>query len=88
MKHRFMTIEAGGIVDSWELDLWNYFTSLYKNCNKGIKGRGKDRRITNLTGTQPEVNCIETKGAVANRGDDENCNAGTIAEQVTRRIGG
>jgi len=26
--------------------MWEYFTSLYKNCNKGIKGRGKDRRIS------------------------------------------
>lgn len=27
--------------------MWEYFGSLYKNCNKGIKGRGKDRRISN-----------------------------------------
>lgn len=27
-------------------DLWEYFATLYKNSNKGIKGRGKDRRIT------------------------------------------
>lgn len=26
--------------------LWEYFATLYKNSNKGIKGRGKDRRIT------------------------------------------
>jgi len=26
--------------------MWEYFTGLYKNCNKGIKGRGKDRRIS------------------------------------------
>lgn len=25
--------------------MWEYFSSLYKNSNKGIKGRGKDRRI-------------------------------------------
>jgi hypothetical protein len=28
-----------------EKQLWEYFASLYKNSNKGIKGRGKDRRI-------------------------------------------
>ena len=27
-------------------ELWNYFSILYKNSNKGIKGRGKDRRIS------------------------------------------
>jgi hypothetical protein len=26
--------------------LWTYFASLYKNSNKGIKGRGKDRKIS------------------------------------------
>jgi hypothetical protein len=26
--------------------MWEYFASLYKNSNKGIKGRGKDRRIS------------------------------------------
>lgn len=28
-----------------ELELKEYFRSLYKNCNKGIKGRGKGRRV-------------------------------------------
>jgi len=30
-------------------ELWEYFASLYKNSNKGIKGRGKDRRISAAT---------------------------------------
>jgi hypothetical protein len=25
--------------------LWEYFANLYKNSNKGIKGRGKDRKV-------------------------------------------
>jgi len=29
-----------------ERELREYFKSLYKNCNKGIKGRGKGRRVT------------------------------------------
>ena len=28
-----------------ELEMREYFKSLYKNCNKGIKGRGKGRRV-------------------------------------------
>jgi hypothetical protein len=31
-------------------ELWEYFAELYKNSNKGIKGRGKDRRISTTTG--------------------------------------
>ena len=26
-------------------ELWEYFANLYKNSNKGIKGRGKDRKV-------------------------------------------
>jgi hypothetical protein len=26
--------------------MWAYFSQLYKHANKGIKGRGKDRRIS------------------------------------------
>jgi hypothetical protein len=28
--------------------MWEYFNRLYKNTNKGIKGRGKDRRISTI----------------------------------------
>jgi hypothetical protein len=28
-----------------ERELWEYFATLYKNSNKGIKGRGKDRKV-------------------------------------------
>ena len=31
-----------------DMELWEYFASLYKNSNKGIKGRGKDRRVSAL----------------------------------------
>jgi len=27
-------------------ELWGYFAALYKNSNKGIEGRGKDRKIS------------------------------------------
>jgi len=33
-------------VSKADKELWEYFASLYKNSNKGIKGRGKDRRIS------------------------------------------
>lgn len=33
------------VMDPQDRGLWEYFATLYKNSNKGIKGRGKDRRI-------------------------------------------
>lgn len=36
-------------MEEWEKAMWEYFVGLYKNCNKGIKGRGKDRRISNTS---------------------------------------
>ncbi|KAF2720565.1 hypothetical protein K431DRAFT_226143 [Polychaeton citri CBS 116435] len=54
LKNRFENILEGDMVDHWEKEMWEYFSSLYRNCNKGIKGRGKDRRIstTSLSPTQ------------------------------------
>lgn len=46
LKERFENFKEGDVVDSWEKEMWEYFGSLYKNCNKGIKGRGKDRRVS------------------------------------------
>lgn len=45
LTRRFATMHEGEAVSAADKDLWEYFTSLYKHSNKGIKGRGKDRRI-------------------------------------------
>ena len=37
-------------VSESDRELWEYFSTLYKNSNKGIKGRGKDRRIKPFSG--------------------------------------
>lgn len=50
LKSRFDNLQPGDSVDQWEKEMWEYFVNLYKNCNKGIKGRGKDRRISNTSG--------------------------------------
>ena len=42
---RFSVIREGDAVSASDKELWEYFAALYKNSNKGIKGRGKDRRI-------------------------------------------
>ena len=53
LKERFENISEGDVVEEWEKSMWEYFVGLYKNCNKGIKGRGKDRRISNTSQIPP-----------------------------------
>lgn len=45
MTNRFASIQDGDIVPAADKELWEYFADLYKNSNKGIKGRGKDRKV-------------------------------------------
>ncbi|EED12537.1 C2H2 transcription factor (Azf1), putative [Talaromyces stipitatus ATCC 10500] len=42
---RFANMSNPEIMTPADRELWTYFASLYKNSNKGIKGRGKDRKI-------------------------------------------
>ncbi|KAF2623954.1 zinc finger protein-like protein OZF [Macroventuria anomochaeta] len=46
LTQKFANISQGDWVSQEDKQLWEYFASLYKNSNKGIKGRGKDRRIS------------------------------------------
>ncbi|KAI5286918.1 hypothetical protein KEM52_001822 [Ascosphaera acerosa] len=45
---RFATITDTRHMSPEDKELWVYFASLYKNSNKGIKGRGKDRRVSTV----------------------------------------
>ncbi|KAL8680573.1 MAG: hypothetical protein Q9186_003265 [Xanthomendoza sp. 1 TL-2023] len=42
---KFKSMREGDTVSATDKELWEYFATLYKHSNKGIKGRGKDRRI-------------------------------------------
>lgn len=42
-------MREGDTVSAQDKELWDYFSTLYKNSNKGIKGRGKDRRISTIS---------------------------------------
>jgi len=48
---KFASIREGDPVTQQDKELWEYFAALYKNSNKGIKGRGKDRRISSAGST-------------------------------------
>ncbi|TVY73322.1 Asparagine-rich zinc finger protein, partial [Lachnellula suecica] len=45
LTHKFASIKDGDIVHAADKELWEYFANLYKNSNKGIKGRGRDRKV-------------------------------------------
>lgn len=64
LKSRFENIKEGDVVDSWEKEMWEYFGSLYKNCNKGIKGRGKDRRISNTSQTTGRQSSTQRRDSI------------------------
>ncbi|EEQ85878.1 hypothetical protein RJZ56_001900 [Blastomyces dermatitidis] len=43
---RFASIGDIDRMSPQDKELWSYFSTLYRNSNKGIKGRGKDRRVS------------------------------------------
>jgi uncharacterized Zn-finger protein len=47
LRDRFENFSEGDVVEEWERAMWEYFVGLYKHCNQGIKGRGKERRVGN-----------------------------------------
>lgn len=65
---RFASLRAGDAISSADKDLWEYFATLYKNSNKGIKGRGKDRRIFTVSkdsdGTKQGDRSTSSSGSV------------------------
>jgi uncharacterized Zn-finger protein len=50
LTEKFMSVGDGEIPEE-DKDLFEYFASLYKYSNRGIKGRGKDRKIANTRKT-------------------------------------
>lgn len=49
MTAKYTSAQDGDIFNAAEKELWEYFANLYKNSNKGIKGRGKDRKVGSNT---------------------------------------
>jgi hypothetical protein len=50
---RFTSSTDVSLLTEEERKVWAYFASLYKNSNKGIKGRGKDRKISCTSESTP-----------------------------------
>ncbi|PVH67478.1 hypothetical protein DL98DRAFT_443518 [Cadophora sp. DSE1049] len=53
---KFASIKDGDIVHAGDKELWEYFANLYKHSNKGIKGRGKDRKVGSASSSSMSLN--------------------------------
>jgi hypothetical protein len=62
---RFANMPNPDAMTADDRNLWTYFASLYKNSNKGIKGRGKDRKIAC---TNPNKKNSSSNGSGKNSG--------------------
>ncbi|KAH6699907.1 putative asparagine-rich zinc finger protein AZF1 [Leptodontidium sp. MPI-SDFR-AT-0119] len=65
---KFASIKDGDIVHAGDKELWDYFANLYKNSNKGIKGRGKDRKVGSASSSSMALNSGIRSFGVGNMG--------------------
>jgi hypothetical protein len=82
LTQKFACINPGDPVQREDKELWEYFASLYKNSNKGIKGRGKDRRITTPTSTAGSFSSYHCPSASISR--DYNSYQHSVSDRSSR----
>lgn len=58
---KFASMREGDTVSATDKELWEYFATLYKHSNKGIKGRGRERRISAGSENEPCKKDIESQ---------------------------
>jgi len=58
LTNRFASIADFNTISKDERELWEYFATLYKNSNKGIKGRGKHRKVGCISQLTPETSPV------------------------------
>ena len=69
LTQKFATIREGDPVTYQDKEMWEYFASLYKNSNKGIKGRGKDRRIWTVPSSNASTSSYSSHAASLSHDD-------------------
>ena len=69
LTQKFATIREGDPVTYHDKELWEYFSQLYKNSNKGIKGRGKDRRIWTVPSSNASTSSYTSHNASLSHDD-------------------
>ena len=60
---------GNGPFNPQDRELWEYFARLYKNSNKGIKGRGKDRRISSKRSVGLDSEPLDRMGSLESEDD-------------------
>ena len=72
------------MVSAVDRELWEYFSTLYKNSNKGIKGRGKDRRISTAPRDRESIKREDSNGTTWSAVSERDP-AGTLNVAYSRR---
>ncbi|KAL9093346.1 MAG: hypothetical protein Q9165_004087 [Trypethelium subeluteriae] len=86
LTQKFANIREGDAVSAADKDLWEYFATLYKNSNKGIKGRGKDRRINAVSSSPSSASVSSSASTIRNhdRRQSRSSSASDDSYQTTR----
>ncbi|EFW22551.1 hypothetical protein D8B26_000785 [Coccidioides posadasii str. Silveira] len=74
LTFRFSSLTDTERLAPQDIELWEYFATLYKNSNKGIKGRGKDRRVSSsakLRATTSTTNVDEMSTTTVSSVEDD-----------------
>ncbi|KAI5820001.1 hypothetical protein BZA77DRAFT_125356 [Pyronema omphalodes] len=77
LTEKFMSIRDPEDIAPSDRGLFEYFADLYKNSNRGIKGRGKDRKIRNVRDFSSDnggngYNTITSPGSVSTTSGGDN----------------
>lgn len=59
---KFAAIRTGDAISRADRELFTYFATLYKNSNKGIKGRGKGRRVESVAAAAAVARGAQERG--------------------------
>lgn len=67
LTSKFASFREGDAVSPADKELWEYFATLYKNSNKGIKGRGKDRKVGSSSSQAPAsgMNVLTSRNSIS-----------------------
>jgi len=77
---KFASIREGDPMTPQDRELWGYFATLYKNSNKGIKGRGKDRKISSTA--KSKHNSADGRENASGSEDDRKAHSGSYEEST------
>jgi hypothetical protein len=85
---RFSTHDPTELTSPSDRELFEYFAELYKNSNRGIKGRGKDRRIVGTRKPKPDGGSgDDAAGGGGDGGYDNSVGGASVGSSITEDVG-